>query len=106
MSELKQCPFCKSKDIKVYDETYDNSYIQSCEATCDNCGASGPFVECDCKDIECEEAARLKAAELWNSRCIDTSLPDNLEHCTLDEICRYVRNLQSEIANVKEEGDK
>ena len=64
LPEVLPCPFCGSRDIESEDtETSDYLFM-----SCDNCGASGPAVNCSTDDVRIINKATAEALELWNKR--------------------------------------
>lgn len=55
MMKLKPCPFCGSKDIKVWMK-FDSYFVQ-----CEDCSALAP-------DPSCTEYEMEEAIALWNTR--------------------------------------
>jgi Lar family restriction alleviation protein len=71
--ELLACPFCSGRDISLVD-------LAGYEASCNTCGASGPFV----KDGVAPHPTKEAIAELWNHRASNRTpaitQPESNEH--------------------------
>ena len=81
MSEIKECPYCESKNCKVDDWSYGLDYY----GECNDCGARGPLVK-----------SKSDAILLWNAAANQLDmLRVELEQLRKerDEACAVVRRL-------------
>ena len=69
MIDLLPCPFCGSTDVEVCRSCYFLFVL------CDGCGAQGPAVECDLKNLDGRSAEKANAVEAWNKRTLPLTGP-------------------------------